>query len=124
LTLIKFKQNIKHGISKKGIESGLDPQVTEMIEKLLIEANQTGKIIVPRHLQEKDKSLKDSGLRKGFFYAIYKADGYHKGFAKRNIGDKSIDIETSIRKSLFETGKELFEKIDLAEKGYKAMRVI
>lgn len=128
MALIKWKNKKDTAVvSKAGVEKhGLKPEITEKIQDHIKEAAETGKPVQPLHDTERDIVKRDSGSRKGFFYAVFydPENKFYKGFAKRRVVDiltgkkYTIDIETPAFEDFNLIGKDLQNRIDAAYHAY------
>jgi len=121
--IFRFKKDDNY-VTKEGIKRGLSPEISEQIGKLMKDTPE-GDVIQPLHDKKKDNYEIDRGFRKGFEYQIARGGGVYKGFARRKVKHfltneiKIIEIETTVRLTQDECGKELFSRIDAAMEGYK-----
>ena len=113
-----YKPKLKPIVTKKGIELGLDPKVTEYVDQVL--RSSTKSIIMPLHETERDRKVADTDIYKGFVTIIMEdSNGYYKGFAERDYAGKTIRIETDALPDLNMCGKELRNNITLTAKTLK-----
>ena len=111
MPLIKSKNNVPKGVTKKGIELGIQPEVTETIQKALDET--TSPIIQPLHETEKDTVIEDVGSYKGIIYQILRSrENHFKGYAVTLMQNRVISFETDIYKAPKYAWIELKSKMD------------
>lgn len=118
--IIKPKE-IKGDVTWKGVNLGLNPDITEQVGELL--RKDTTGIIQPLHTTERQTNIEETGYYKGFVTIIMKdAENKYKGYASKDIEingvKKTIDVETEIRDTFNECGKDLNERINLIRDRY------
>jgi len=110
--LIKFKNNQPKGVTKKGLESGIQPEVTEMLQKAIDET--TSPIIQPLSETEKQTKVEDSGMYKGVYYEILRSSENHfRAFARTKLRGRTIEFTTLPYKQAKYAWIEIKSRIDL-----------
>jgi len=111
-----MKNNVPKGVTKEGLAQGLNPEITEDLQKAI---NSGKEILQPLDETPRQTKVVDRGIRKETEYRILRDQyGFYRGFAYF----KQYEIKTPPYKSQHQCGKNLMSRIDLTIKAYLQLK--